>query len=62
MEYTHKVEITVSGKYQHGTNQYASISIGGDGGLEHMIYAFKSILIAAGFSMDLVKKLDELDV
>lgn len=60
-EFTHKVEITISGKYPHGSKQHASVSICGDGGLDHMIEAFKAALVAAGFAMDTVKKLDELD-
>lgn len=60
-ELTHKIEITISGNYQHGSKQHASVSISGDGGLDHMIEAFKAALIAAGFSMDTAKKLDELD-
>ena len=60
-EPTHKVDITISGNYTHGTRQHASVSIIGDGGLYHMIEAFKAALIAAGFSTDTAKKLDELD-
>ena len=60
-ELTHKVEITISGIYPQGTKQYASVALCGDGGLDHMIEAFKAALIAAGFAMDTAKKLDELD-
>lgn len=60
-ELTHKVEITISGNYPHGARQHASVSVSGDGGLDHMIEAFKAALIAAGFAMDTAKKLDELD-
>ena len=60
-ELTHKVEITISGNYPHGAKQHASVSISGDGGLDHMIEAFKTALIAAGFAIDTAKKLDELD-
>jgi len=58
---THKIEITITGNYPHGSKQHASISISGDGGLDHMIESFKAALIAAGFSMETAKKLDELD-
>lgn len=58
---THKVEISITGNYPHGSKQQASVSICGDGGLDHMIEAFKAALIVAGFSMDTAKKLDELD-
>lgn len=60
-ELTHEVEITINGNYPNGTKQHARISISGDGGLDHMIEAFKVTLIAAGFSMDIAEKLDELD-
>lgn len=59
---SHEVAIRISGKYPAGTKQHAMIVLAGDGGLEHMIEAFKTALLAAGFSMDTVKKLDELDV
>ena len=58
---THKIEITITGNYPHGSKQHASISISGDGGLDHMIESFKAALIAAGFSMETATKLDELD-
>lgn len=61
-ELTHKVEISISGNYPHGAKQHAFVSISGDGGLDHMIDAFKAALIAAGFSMDTAKKLVEITV
>lgn len=61
-EPTHKIEITISGNYPHGSKQHAMVSLSGDGGLDHMIEAFKAALVAAGFSMDTAKKLDEIDV
>lgn len=57
---THKVEITISGHYRHGSKQHAMVSLSGDGGLDHMMEAFKAALIAAGFSMDTAKKLDKI--
>lgn len=60
-ELTHKVDVTISGNYPHGYKQHASISISGDGSLDHMMEAFKAALLAAGFAMDTAKKLDELD-
>ena len=47
---SHKVTITVQGRYPHGGNQFAEVSIGGDGGLEHMLDAFRAALVAAGFA------------
>jgi len=61
-EMTHKVEITISGNYPHGSKQHASVSIYGNGSLDHMIESFKCALIAAGFAMDTAKKLDDLDI
>lgn len=58
---THTIEITITGNYPHGGKQHASVSLSGDGGLDHMIEAFKASLIAGGFSMETAKKLDELD-
>jgi len=60
-EMTHTVTITVSGNYPHGQKQHASVTINGDGGLDHMIEAFKAALVAAGFALDTAKKLDEID-
>ena len=59
---THKVEITISGNYPHGNKEHASVSITGDGSLDHMLEAFKASLIAAGFSIHVAKALDGLDV
>lgn len=59
---THKVEITIIGNYLHGARQHASVSISGDGSIDHMIEAFKAALVAAGFAMDTARKLDELDI
>ena len=60
-ELTHKVEITITGNYPHGSKQHAHVAISGDGSLDHMIEAFKTALIAAGFALYTAKKLDELD-
>ncbi len=58
---THRVTITIIGKYMHGEKEHASVSINGDGGIEHMFDAFKVALLAAGYPMVVVNKLDELD-
>ena len=62
MNDTHKITITIDGKYPHGDKQHATISISGNGDLDHMLEAFKSALLAAGFSLDVVRKLDEMEV
>jgi hypothetical protein len=60
-ELTHKIEIIISGNYTHGPRQYASVTMGGDGGLDHMIEAFKAAMVAAGFSLETAKKLEFFD-
>lgn len=47
---THTIQITIMGNYPNGSKQHASISISGDGGLDHLTSAFKSAVIAAGLS------------
>ena len=59
---THAITITVTGNYPHGAKQHAQVVIAGDGGLDHMIDAFKAALIAAGFALETAKKLDEIDL
>ena len=49
-ELTHSVTVTVNGKYLHGEKQHASVTMSGDGGLEHMLAAFRAALVAVGFS------------
>lgn len=57
-ELTHTVTVTVNGKYPHGEKQHASVTMSGDGGLDHMLSAFRAALVAAGFSTDTAAKLD----
>ena len=59
---THEVIITINANYSHGKKQHAQITMAGNGNLDHMIEAFKAGLVAAGFSTDTAKKLDELDM
>lgn len=60
-EQTHVVTITIDAKYVHGSNQHISLQIGGDGGIEHMIEVFKVTLLAAGFGLETVKRMEEWD-
>ena len=61
MDYlTHKVEITITGNYPHGSKQHATVSIAGDGGIEHMLEAFRAALVAAGFALETAKKIGEI--
>ena len=59
-ELTHKVEITITGNYPHGQKQHARVEIAGDGGLDHMIEAYKSALVAAGFALETAAALDRV--
>ena len=57
-EPTHTITITVVGKYPHGDNkQHASVTMSGDGNIEHMLNAFRTALVAAGFSVSLAERL-----
>jgi hypothetical protein len=58
--FTHNIEIKITSNYLHGEKQYAIVSLTGDGGLDHMIEAFKTALVVAGFSLDTVKRLETL--
>ena len=60
-ELTHTITITISGNYPHGNKQHASVSMGGDGGIEHMLDAYRAALVAAGFSVELAKRLELSD-
>lgn len=60
-ELTHSVEITITGNYQHGQKQYVKVQMAGDGSLDHMIEAFKSSLVAAGFSLKTAASLDRIE-
>lgn len=61
-EMTHTIDIIISNNYPHEIKQRAMVSLSGDGSLDHIIEAFKIALVAAGFSMDTAKKLDEINI
>jgi hypothetical protein len=54
---SHTVRIEVIGDYQHGGKQLASVSVGGDGGLDHLLTAFKAALLAVGYCEATVGKI-----
>lgn len=58
---SHTITITVSGNYPHGEKPHASVTVRGNGDLDHMFEAFKAALVAAGFALETAKKLDEID-
>ncbi len=55
---THSVTVTIVGRYQHGERQHASVTMSGDGGLDHMLDVFRAALVAGGFSTETAAKLD----
>ncbi len=57
-ELTHSVTVTINGKYPHGERQHASVTMAGDGNIEHMLDVFRAALIAAGFSALCASRLD----
>ena len=59
-ELTHSIEITITGNYPHGQRQHAKVALSGDGGLDHMIEAFKAALVATGFSLETAASLDRI--
>lgn len=61
-ELTHIIDIKITGNFPRGGKQHAMVSLSGDGSLDHIIEAFKIALVAAGFSMDTAKKLDEINI
>jgi hypothetical protein len=54
---THTVKIEVVGMYPHGEKQHASVSVSGDGSIDHMLDTFKASLVSAGFSADTASRL-----
>jgi hypothetical protein len=54
---THTVKIEVVGMYQHGEKQHASVSVAGNGSIDHMLDTFAAALVAAGFSADTASRL-----
>jgi len=62
---THAVTVTVFGLYDRGPEEHVSVTIRGDGGLTHMVDAFRAALIAVGFSpaqVDDCCQVSDLDV
>jgi len=53
-ELSHTITIIISGNYPHGQKQHASVTINGDGGIDHMVDVFSAALVAAGFSGDII--------
>lgn len=47
---THTITVTIEGRYPHGEKQRASVSVDGDGDIDHMVETFQAALVAAGFA------------
>lgn len=58
---THTVTIIVNGHLPTGDRSKSMISIAGNGNLEHMLDAFRTALVGAGFSGSIAERLDILD-
>lgn len=46
---THTITVTIEGRYPHGKTQRASVSVDGDGTLDHMVDTFQAAIVAAGY-------------
>ncbi len=59
---THRITITVHGRYPHAREQeHASVTIAGDGSLGHFVDTFQTALVAAGFAPDTAASLRAKD-
>ena len=47
---THAITITVASNYQHGPAPVATLTMHGDGSIDHFCDAFQAALVAAGFT------------
>lgn len=54
---THTVTITVTHRSPHTGPDSASVSITGDGSIQHMLDAYQAALVAAGFAPDTAARL-----
>lgn len=53
---THSITMAVKGRYPHGDAQHASVTVEGEGDLDHYIQAFAALLVAAGYSSETAAK------
>jgi hypothetical protein len=48
---SHRITVTVAGRYLHGKEQeQATVTIAGDGSIDHALETFRAALVAMGFS------------
>lgn len=55
---THRITITVHGRYPHGEQEHATVTLAGDGSLDHFVDAFRAALVAGGVSASIAALLD----
>lgn len=53
---THKIEVIITGYYQHGGKTHSSVTVSGDGGIDHMLSTFKAAFVAAGYDSSTADK------
>lgn len=56
-ELTHKVVIEVYADYPSGEKMQSIVGVYGDGGIDHMLDAFRASLVASSFSADTASRL-----
>lgn len=55
---THAITIVVTGRYPHGReNPHASVTVNGDGSIDHAVDTFQAALVAMGFAPDTAGRL-----
>lgn len=62
---THTVTLTIVAKHRLGDlsdDQRTHVEIDGDGGKEHMVQAFATLLQAAGYGSEVVSKVEGLEL
>jgi hypothetical protein len=57
---THTIEVSISADYPDGVRHRSSVSVSGDGSLDHAIDTFRAALVAAGFAASVAERLDVL--
>lgn len=57
---THTISIRTDYRYRHGDTEKrtASVTVDGDGDLDHYIETFRAALVAAGFALATAAQLD----
>lgn len=53
---THSITMSATGRYPHGNAERASVTVEGEGDLDHYVQAFAALLVASGFSSDTAAK------